>query len=151
VQNIGRVRARGLEFASEQAIGPQLTLSGSVTLVDSRILKDAAFPAAIGKHTPQIPKWRTTALLTWRPQPRLALTLAMRASDRSFATTDNSDPVSHTYQGFDGYLVVDARAHLSIDEHWSLAAGIDNLGNDTYFLYHPFPQRSLVMEIHYAQ
>ena len=29
--------------------------------------------------------------------------------------------------------------------------GIDNLNNDKYFLFHPFPQRTLVMEIHYAQ
>ena len=57
----------------------------------------------------------------------------------------------HTFQGFDGYLVVDARVHYQWDDNWSLAAGIDNLNNDKYFLFHPFPQRTFVMEIHYAQ
>ena len=47
--------------------------------------------------------------------------------------------------------MVDVRAHYRVDENWSASAGIDNLGNDKYFLFHPFPQRTLVMEIHYAQ
>ena len=81
----------------------------------------------------------------------LALTLAGRYSDRSFGTIDNSDPNSHTFQGFDGYMVLDVRAHYWIDNNWSASAGVDNLNNDKYFLYHPFPQRSFVMEIHYAQ
>jgi iron complex outermembrane receptor protein len=46
---------------------------------------------------------------------------------------------------------MDARAHYRIDASWSAAVGIDNLNNDQYFLYHPFPQRTFVMELHYAQ
>ena len=37
------------------------------------------------------------------------------------------------------------------DDNWNPAAGIDNLNNDKYFLFHPFPQRTAVMEIHYMQ
>ncbi len=33
----------------------------------------------------------------------------------------------------------------------TLIVGINNLGNDRYFLFRPFPQRTFVMEIHYAQ
>ena len=29
--------------------------------------------------------------------------------------------------------------------------GIDNLNNDKYFLFQPCPQRTFVMELHYAQ
>jgi iron complex outermembrane receptor protein len=151
VQNIAQVRSRGLEVVAQQAVAPTFELSGTLTFVDSHILKDGAFTAAVGKYTPQIPRWRATAMATWRPQERLALTLAARYSDRSFATIDNSDPVSHTYQGFDSYLVFDVRAHYRLDRDWSIATGIDNLGNDKYYLYHPFPQRTLVMEVHYAQ
>jgi hypothetical protein len=42
------------------------------------------------------------------------------------------------------------RAH-QWDDNWNPAAGIDNLNNDKYFLFHPFPQRTFVLEIHYAQ
>ncbi len=74
-----------------------------------------------------------------------------RTSTRSWGTIDNSDSVTHTYQGFEGYTVLDVRAHYQVGDNWSAALGIDNLNNDKYFIFHPFPQRTLVMEIHYAQ
>jgi iron complex outermembrane receptor protein len=47
--------------------------------------------------------------------------------------------------------VVDARAQVRLDGNWTLSAGVDNLNNAAYFLFHPFPQRTFLMEIHYAQ
>ena len=98
---------------------------------------------------------RGTAVATYRPEwldeGKVAFTLAARYSDRAFGTIDNTDPVSQTYQGFAGYLVADARVHYQWDENWSIAAGIDNLNDDKYFLFHPFPQRTFVLEVHYAQ
>jgi iron complex outermembrane receptor protein len=80
-----------------------------------------------------------------------ALTLAARYADRSFGTIDNSDIVSDTYQGFGGYLVLDARAHYTFDTHWSAAFGIDNLNDRKYFIFHPFPQRTFLLELKYAR
>ncbi len=128
-----------------------LDLSGSLTYVAGHTVKDMAFPAAVNKYLPQLPKLRGEAVATYHATDALALTLAGRYSDRSFGTIDNSDPNSHTFQGFDGYMVVDARAHYQVDDNWSASAGVDNLNNDKYFLFHPFPQRTFVMEIRYAQ
>ena len=33
----------------------------------------------------------------------------------------------------------------------ALIVGINNLRDDRYFLFRPFPQRTFLMEIHYAQ
>ena len=96
-----------------------------------------------------MPKLRANAVATYRPDDDWSFTLGARYSDRSFGTIDNSDPISQTYQGFAGYFVVDARARYKLDENWSVSSGVDNLNNDKYFLFHPFPQRTLVMEIHY--
>ena len=148
VQNIDRVRARGVEFAVERRdLLPGFDLAGSVTLVDPKILSDPAFPAAEGKRTPQVPRRKATVVATWRPTPALSLTAAARYSSRSFATIDNSDPVTHTYQGFEHYFVVDARARLALSQRWALAVGVDNLNGDRYYLFHPFPQRSVVAEL----
>jgi iron complex outermembrane receptor protein len=153
VQNVDRVRVRGFELVADQydVIVPGLELSGSITYADGRTVADAAFPAAIDKFIPQLPKWRANAVATWRPDDNWSFTLGGRYSDRSFGTIDNSDPASRTYQGFGGYFVLDARAQYRLDRNWTLSAGIDNLNNDKYFLYHPFPQRTVLMEIHYAQ
>ena len=157
VQNVNRTRAQGVELVAEQdnLLLDGLKLSGSLTYVDGHTVKDTAFPAAVGKFIPQLPKVRGNLVATYRPEwldeGKLALTVAGRYSDRSFGTIDNSDPISHTFQGFDGFFVVDTRIHYQMDDNWALAAGIDNINNDKYFLFHPFPQRTFVLEIHYAQ
>ena len=96
-----------------------------------------------------MPRRRATLVATYRVDPRLSFTLAGRYSSRSFATIDNSDPVTHTFQGFEGYFVLDARMTYRFGPHLELAAGIENLSNDRYFLFHPFPQRSATAEITY--
>jgi iron complex outermembrane receptor protein len=151
VQNVPRLRSRGIEMVLEQDdILPGLDFSGSATYVDSRILRDAAFPAAVGKYNPGIPRFRATASATYRATDALSVTLSARYSDRVFATIDNSDTVAHAWQGFDGYLVADLRLHYRITGHWSAAAGIDNLTDRKYFLFHPFPQRTFLLDLRYA-
>jgi iron complex outermembrane receptor protein len=151
VQNIPGTHAKGVELAFERndLLVRGLTLSGSVTLTDPKTVSDPAFPAAEGKDLPQVPRRRATLVATWHESERTAFTLAGRYASRSWGTIDNSDPVSHTFQGFDGYFVVDARADFRISRHWNAAVGIENLGNDKYYLFHPFPQRTLTAELSY--
>ncbi|HTI67689.1 MAG TPA: TonB-dependent receptor [Caulobacteraceae bacterium] len=151
VQNVDRVSSRGVELVLERyRMLKTVEVSASAAWVDSKIDRDAAFPAAVGKRTPQVPRWRATVTATWRPGDRLALSVAARYSGRVFGTIDNTDTVGHTYQGFDGYFVVDARASYQLDRHWNAAVGVDNLNSDKYFLFHPFPQRTVVAELKYS-
>lgn len=151
VQNVDKVRTQGIELAFERRglAVPELDLSGSVTLARPKVVEDPAFPAAEGKDLPQVPRRRATLVLTWRPSEAASLTLAGRYSSRSFGTIDNSDIVAHTYQGFEGYVVADARANFRIGEHWNAAFGVENLTNEKYYLFHPFPQRSFTAELTY--
>ena len=150
IQNVDRVRARGIELAFDKPdLLPRLDLSGSVTLVDPRIVADAALPAALGKRPPQVPRRKATLVATYRPDQALSLTAAARYSSRSYGTIDNSDPVTHTYQGFEKYLVADIRAVVKLSPHWSLAGGVDNLTNRKYFLFHPFTQRTFTAEMNW--
>lgn len=151
VQNIPEVRTYGAEFAFDwrDALIPGLDLSGSFTLADPEIVSDPAFAAAEGKDIPQVPRRRATLVATWRLADRAAFTLAGRYSSRSFATIDNSDIVTHTFQGFEGYLVLDARATVRLTRHFELAAGVENLTGRRYFLFHPFPGRSFNAELSY--
>jgi iron complex outermembrane receptor protein len=151
VQNVDETRARGVELIADvEDFGVSgLGLSGSLTYVDPKVLRDPVFPAAIGKQIPQVPKFRATLVATYRPDDRWAFTVAGRCSDRTFATIDNSDPITHTYQGFDGYFVLDARVLYQLNRQWSAAVGVDNLNNRKYFLFHAFPQRTVSLELKY--
>ncbi len=151
VQNIDHDRTYGVEAAFEQrdVVIPGLSFQGSVTYVDPRIVSDPAFASAVGKRIPQIPAWRGTLVATYSPDDVWTYSVAVRYSSRVYATIDNTDIVTHTYQGFDPYFVVDARVSYRIDDHWTAALGIDNLNNRKYFLFHPFPQRSAILELTY--
>ncbi|HTI18876.1 MAG TPA: TonB-dependent receptor [Trinickia sp.] len=156
-QNVGRTRETGAELAGEQdnVVVRGLSLSGNVTYVNSRILEDDSFVStsagdtAVGKQVPYVPTWRATLEATYRPDARWAFTLAGRYSARVYATVDNSDINAATYMGFENFFVMDVRVHYQLDHHWSGAVGVDNLNNQKYFLYHPFPQRTIYAELKY--
>ena len=82
--------------------------------------------------------------------PAWSLTLAGRYRSKQFTTLDNADVRFNTYQGFAEWFVMDARAMYKRDRHWSASVGVDNLLNRKYFLFHPFPQRTLVLSAKYS-
>ena len=158
LSNVDHVRARGVELAlgGTDLFVKGLELSGNVTYLDARTLAmsgrasaSAPADAAIGKFLPNIPKWRAGFSTTWRPVQALGLSLGGRYSSRLYTTLDNADVRFNTYQGFDGWFVMDTRATYDFSRHWSSALGVDNLLDRKYFLFHPFPQRTLVASARY--
>lgn len=154
-QNIDKTRQRGVELVlqKDDVLIKGLELNGSLTYVDARILANSSFVSStttsVGKRTPYVPEWRATLVATYRPDDQWTYTLAGRYSGRLYSSVDNSDVNTYTYQGFGSYTVFDARVRYKIDKHWSTAVGIDNLTNKDYFLFHPFPQRTLFAELKY--
>ena len=153
-QNVGALRNRGVELAAQQnnVLIQGLELSGSVTFVDSTILSDDGFVStdgttADGKHAPYVPRWRATAVATYRPTAAWALTLAGRYSGKQYSTLDNTDNTPNVFGAFDKFLVFDAHVNYQINEQLSASLGVDNLNNEKYFLYHPFPQRTYVASL----
>jgi iron complex outermembrane receptor protein len=126
-------------------------LFGSVTYVDSKILSDPTFKSAtgttaVGKHVPYVPAWRTTLGMTYRATEALAMTVAARYQSKIYGTLDNTDTVRNVFQAFDPFFVVDTRLQYKVSEHGAISAGIDNLNNAKYTLFHPFPQRTYIIE-----
>ena len=150
VQNVPRTRNYGAELAFERTgvLLPQLDVSASFTLINPKIVSDPVFRVAEGKDIPQVPRRRGTVVLTWHQSEEAAFTLAARYASRSFATIDNSDTITHTFQGFDGYVLADARAQFRLTRQVEGAVGIENLFDRRYFLFHPFPGRTWTAEVH---
>jgi iron complex outermembrane receptor protein len=90
--------------------------------------------------------WRATFGGTYRPNDNWSWTLVGRYQSKIYATLDNIDNVQNVYQAFDPYLVFDTRVQIKLDESGWLAFGIDNLTNEKYHLFHPFPQRTYVVQ-----
>jgi iron complex outermembrane receptor protein len=149
IQNVDHMRTTGLEVAyqaSDVALHG-LDLSGSVTFADSKIVKNDNNPDSVGKWQPRVPRWRATAVATYRPDERWSYTLAARYSGRQYSQLDNSDVNGYAYTGVSKFFVVDARVQYRIAKQWSASLGIDNLNNYKYWNYHPYPQRTVMAEL----
>lgn len=147
VQNVDQTRARGIELALDRHdVLPAIDLSASLTYADALTSRNAAFPGSVGKLLPSVPHWKGNAVVTWRASERTSLTAAFRFASRNYATLDNSDSVGQTYQGFWKYAVVDLRARFAVTDHFEFAVGVDNVNNNKYFLFHPFPQRNFTVQ-----
>ena len=87
---------------------------------------------------------RDASSATYRPDERLALTsragIATRCTRRSTTPTCGSTRIRDLRMVRDG-----CARELSLRRGiWSAAIGVDNLLDRKYFLFHPFPQRTLI-------
>ncbi len=149
IQNVDRIRTRGLEMAwqTQSLFIAGLDLSASLTYAHSRIVANSNFPASEGQWQPRVPEWRANALATWRLDERWTTTLGARYSGKQFNTLDNSDTNPFTFTGTSKFLVFDARVRCRIGDRWSASLGIDNLGNEEYWAFHPYTQRTFAAEL----
>ncbi len=155
LSNVDHVRSRGLEVLGEarDVFVRGLDATASVTFLEARTLATSGqgqFGSAIGRPLPNIPGRRATVLLTYRPSERWAFSAAGRYSDRLTTTLDAADVNFNTYQGFAAWFVADVHATCRISPRWTATLGVDNVLNREYFLFHPFPQRTVVSSVKYA-
>jgi iron complex outermembrane recepter protein len=162
VSNVAAIRMQGVELSAEKdnVVIKGLQLFGSVTYVDSRILSDPTWAGTnpltglpdtvVGKRVPYVPDWRAGFGVTYRPNESWAYTVAARYSGKQYSTLDNTDIISHVYGAFDNYFVVDMKVHYNTTKNLSFDFGIDNLFNEQYFLFHPFPGRTFVLAGRYT-
>ena len=73
----------------------------------------------------------------------------MRYSGTQYGTLDNSDTNGAAYTGVSRFAVVDVRVLCRITRQRSVALGIDNLNNATYWAFHPYPQRTFSAELRF--
>lgn len=153
VQNVDRIHTLGLEgaFTVQGLILAGLDLTGSVTYADSAVVANRGFVMTpgdtIGKQQPNIPKWRATLLAAYRWNAAWTSTAAVRYSGQQFRTLNNSDVNGYAYMGVSSFTTIDVRARWQITPQLSAAFGIDNLNNDKYWNFHPYPQRSYTAEL----
>jgi len=155
VQNVDRIATTGVEAAvsSKDQIVRGLELQASLTYADSKIEENAGFVVTpgdtIGRWQPNVPRWRATVLASYRFDERWTGTLGARHSGRQYRTLNNADVNGLAYMGVSRFTVLDARVLHRFDKQWSAALGIDNLGNEKYWNFHPYPQRSYSAELRF--
>jgi iron complex outermembrane receptor protein len=157
ISNVAAIRMDGVELSADKdnVWFRGLQTFGSVTYVNSEILSDPSWSGTnpltgrpdtvVGKWVPYVPDWRARAGITYRWADGWAFTFAGRYSGKQYSTLDNTDIIPHVYGAFDKYVVFDTKLHYEATKNITFDAGIDNLFNEQYFLFHPFPGRTYVL------
>lgn len=153
--NVQLVTASGVELAGQanNVMIRGLDIGGNITRVVSRIAQDQGLgsygQSVVGNPIPYAPPLRFTAVATYRPDQQQAYTLAGRFQKVGAVSMNNDQVNPDTYQGFSTFFVLDAKARYQIDKNWLASAGIDNILNRTYWMFHPFPQRTFIATLKY--
>lgn len=152
VQNVDRVRTRGVETAFSIALPAIQTLSfdGSLAYARAKILENDNFPISVGKVWPRIPNWRGNLQAVWRPTPSWMTSLGVRYSGRMFNRLENDDINPDTYGGVSRFTMFDARVAYTTDNNIELALGVDNLTDERAYQSHPYPGRTGFIEARWS-
>lgn len=146
-KNIDLTRQFGFEAIAETHDWPLpgMNIDANLAYTDSRTLRNVANPAAEGVQFPRIPKWRINANLRYAFTEQVSGSLGMRYADRP--NTDLLGLQRGDTFGFTSELfALDARINWMVNDHFRVSAGVDNLTNDQAWVYHPYPQRTFLLE-----
>ncbi|AXB77696.1 TonB-dependent receptor [Novosphingobium sp. P6W] len=146
-KNIDRTRQYGLELIAEarDVAIPGLDVDANAAWIDSVTLRNDAAPAAEGVQFPRIPRWRINGNLRYRVSDPVLVSIGVR-----YASRPNTDLFGlqrgDTYGYTSELFALDARVSWDVTPALRVSAGVDNITNDRAWVYHPYPQRSLLLE-----
>jgi iron complex outermembrane receptor protein len=148
IQNVDEIATRGLEAALTRSglLGGKLDFAASLTYARSIIERNDNFPASVGRWQPRVPDWRANAFATYRFGQAWSLTAGGRYSGTQYNTLDNSDTNPYTFTGTSPFIVFDLRARYATDR-WSASLGVDNVGDEEYWAFHPYTRRNFIAEL----
>jgi iron complex outermembrane receptor protein len=146
-KNIDLTRQFGFEGIAETHNWPVdgMNIDFNAAYIDSKTQRNAAAPAAEGVQFPRIPKWRVNANLRYDLTEKLQGSIGMRYASRP--NTDLFGLQRGDTFGFTSELfALDLRLNWQVTEKLRVSAGVDNLTNDRAWVFHPYPQRTVLIE-----
>lgn len=148
---IDQVDTMGAEFIVNASglLSDRLDVRFNATYTDNEIVKNSADPRIEGNVYPRLPRWRGNLLATWRFSDRWDIGLNHQYADTSFGRNDNRDTEQRVYGAQDGYSRTGIKTNYRFDNGLSLSAGMDNINNRIDFVAHPWPGRTLYLNIAY--
>lgn len=123
-QNIDAIKAQGIEFAAQLALGA-VSLDGSLSYTDAE-LRDSAVrgPDNIysfdGNRPGQTPRWAESVTASWRPREHMTFAATLRHVGSQFEDDLNDDPLPSA-------TTVDLFAQVPIAGKLSFVGRVENL------------------------
>jgi iron complex outermembrane recepter protein len=146
-KNIDRTRQSGLEIIAETKDWPipEMNVDANIAYINSKTIQNDAAPAAEGVQFPRIPKWRVNANMRYSFMDTLNGSIGLRYASRP--NTDlfglqRGDTFGYTSELF----ALDAKLNWGMNDNFRISAGVDNITNNRAWVFHPYPQRTFLIE-----
>lgn len=146
-KNIDKTQQYGVELIAETKdwLVDGLGIEANAAWIDSRTLKNSAQPMSEGVQFPRIPRWRINGNIRYAITDALNAALGFR-----FATRPNTDLLGTQRGDTFGYtselFALDAKLNWAMNQQFRISAGIDNITNNKAWIFHPYPQRTFLVE-----
>ncbi|RYZ90825.1 MAG: TonB-dependent receptor, partial [Moraxellaceae bacterium] len=147
-KNIDEVRQTGAELIIETFdLGLDgLNVDVNFAYIDDKIIKNSLMPISEGNQFPRIPYWRINAQTRYAINDDWRLAWGVRYASRpnsNLEATQRGDTFGYASE----QLINDARISWRTNADTELSFGIDNINNDKAWAFHPFPQRTYLLEL----
>jgi len=145
---IGKTETIGAEFVYQQDYIMNLPIGLSVngTWLNKEIKKNPNDPRLVGNEWTRIPQWRANGTLTYHTTPEWDNILSVQYRSDQHINADNSDNKDRVFGASSEYVLVNFKSSYQRDIGHGIKAkfsvGVDNILDEEYFDFHPYPQRT---------
>jgi len=145
---IGETETIGVQMVYKQdnLFDLPLDLNLNGTWLDKQIVSNPDRPELVGKQWVRTSNWKANGSATYHLTDQWDTTLSANYRGPQYAEEDNSDNTSGVYGASDEYVLLNVKTQyvqpLAHDMTATFSMGVDNLLNEDYFDYHPYPQRT---------
>lgn len=154
---IDEVETDGVEFIFNRyaVLVPELDIRFNVaytksTIVDNSTAEGTNPSTSIeGNDYPRMPRLRSNLMTTYHVTDRWDISGNLQYADKSFGRLDNTDDAEEVMGAQDGYTRIGVKTTYDISDEIELGFGIDNLTNESSFVAHPWPGRTLYFNLSY--
>jgi len=152
-RGIDKTETIGVEFVYQQDHIMDLPLGLNIngTWLNKEIKEDGNLPETVGNEWVRIPQWRANGTLTYHTTEYWDNSVAVQYRSKQHTDAKNSDVVSHVYGASDEYVLVNFKSAFKVDVGNDMTAkfsvGVDNILNEKYYDFHPYPQRTYFASI----
>ncbi len=146
---VDRVVTNGAELTIQQTnlFNSGIDLRFNLSYLDAEISRNSANPALEANDFPRMPGLRANMLLTWHANDQLDIGGGIRYASDSFGDLDNRDRTDNVFGAHDEFLFANVRGTYQFSKNLGASLGIDNLTDQVAYVHHPWPGRTLFLEL----
>ena len=148
---VDEVDTQGVEFiVNKQGIlNEQLDMRINLSYTDAKIVKNSADTSIEGNTFTRMPKWRANVLATYHLTNDWDIGATMAYASDSYGRLDNTDNEDNVYSAQDRFLRLGVKTTYQLSDHSKVSVGVDNMTDEIAYVAHPWPGRTVYLNISY--